>query len=54
MENKIKKDFDAVQMMREIRENLSKEYRNSPNKEKNDLDYIKEKYNLKNKMKIAS
>ena len=54
MENKIKKEFDAVKMMREIRENLSKEYANSPIKEKDDLKIIREKYNIKRRIEIAS
>lgn len=38
------KDFDAVQMMREIRENIQKKYENAPEKREADLDAIKQKY----------
>ena len=35
------KKLDAVKMMREIRDKLSKEYIKNPEKEKSDLEYIR-------------
>ncbi len=44
--NKNKK-FDAVQMMREIREQLSEKYWNHPDILKKEMQAIREKYSLK-------
>lgn len=44
--NKNKK-FDAVQMMREIREQLSEKYWKHPDILKKEMQAIREKYNLK-------
>lgn len=44
--NKDKK-FDAVLMMREIRENLSEKYWKHPDVLKKEMEAIREKYNLK-------
>jgi hypothetical protein len=44
--NKNKK-FDAVQMMREIREKLSEKYWKHPDILKKEMQAIREKYNLK-------
>ncbi|MCF8012277.1 MAG: hypothetical protein K9L56_13455 [Clostridiales bacterium] len=47
MKNKEKK-FDAVKMMREIREKLHHEYEKNPEKRYKDLERIRKKYmNLK-------
>ena len=47
MKNKKEKTFDAVKMMREIRESLSKEYFQNFEKEKKDLKKIQLKYRTK-------
>ena len=44
MKSKKEKSFDAVRIMREIREVLSKEYFENPEKEKKDLKKIQSKY----------
>ena len=44
--NKNKK-FDAVQMMRDIREKLSLKYWKNPERLKKDMEHIRKKYNLK-------
>ncbi len=41
------KKFDAVLMMREIRENLSEKYWKHPDILKKEMQAIREKYNLK-------
>ena len=41
------KTFDAVKMMREIREKLSEKYWNHPDILKKEMQEIREKYNLK-------
>ena len=41
------KEFDAVQMMREIREQLSEKYWKHPDILKMEMQAIREKYNLK-------
>jgi hypothetical protein len=41
------KKFDAVQMMREIRDRLSKRYGEDPEAEQRDLQTIKRKYGMK-------
>jgi len=41
------KKFDAVKMMREIREKLSEKYWNHPDILKQEMEAIREKYNLK-------
>ena len=41
------KKFDAVKMMREIREKLSEKYWKHPDILKKEMQEIKEKYNLK-------
>jgi len=46
MKNEKKKDFDAVKMMREIRDKLVEEYSSNPQKEENDLNQIRKKYNI--------
>ena len=40
------KEFDAVQMMREIREQLSEKYWKHPDILKKEMQAIREKYNL--------
>lgn len=42
------KKFDAVRMMREIRDNLSIRYSEDPEAEKRDLEAIGRKYEIKN------
>ncbi len=44
---KKKKKFDAVQMMRDIREQLSEKYWKHPDILKKEMQAIREKYNLK-------
>ncbi len=51
MKNKREKSFDAVKLMREIRDRLSKEYLENSEKEKNDLKIIQSKYQLVSKDK---
>ena len=41
------KKFDAVKMMREIRDNLSKKYQEKPELEEKDLELIRKKYSIK-------
>ena len=41
------KDFDAVKMMREIREELSEKYWKHPEILKKEMEAIREKYQLK-------
>jgi len=43
------KKFDAVKMMREIREQLSRRYTKDPEAEKRDLELIRKKYAIKEK-----
>jgi len=45
--NKSEKKFDAVKMMREIREKLSEKYWKHPEILKKDMELIQKKYNLK-------
>ena len=46
MKNKKDKPFDAVQMMREIRNRLVEEYLADDKKEEQDLHYIRKKYGI--------
>ncbi|MDH5185999.1 MAG: hypothetical protein OEZ20_04855 [candidate division WOR-3 bacterium] len=41
------KKFDAVKMMREIRNRLSRSYSKDTEAEKKDLEYIRKKYDFK-------
>lgn len=41
------KKFDAVKMMREIRDKLSKRYSEDPEAEKRDLEGIRKKYGIR-------
>ena len=41
------KKFDAVKMMREIRDRLNKRYSEDPEAEKRDLQEIRKKYDIK-------
>ncbi|MBA7554428.1 hypothetical protein ES705_47048 [subsurface metagenome] len=41
------KEFDAVKMMREIRDKLSKRYGEDPEAEKRDLQDVRKKYGIK-------
>ena len=43
------KKFDAVKMMRDIRNKLHQEYEKNPKKRNEDLERIRKKYNIKNK-----
>ncbi len=43
---KTNKTFDAVQMMRDIREKLSLRYWKNPERLKKDMEEIRKKYNL--------
>lgn len=46
------KKFDAVKMMRKIRDNLSKKYASNPKLEEKELSEIRKKYNFKKSIKI--
>jgi len=50
--NSNNKSFDAVTMMRQIRDKLSKEYLENPDKEEKDLEQIRKKYGIKLKQKV--
>lgn len=53
MMNRKKNDnIDAVEMMRNIRDRLSKDYNKNPEKEEKDLIEIRRKYGLKSKVNI--
>jgi len=41
------KEFDAVKMMRDIRDRLSERWSNNPELEMKDLEEIRKKYNIK-------
>jgi len=47
MKNKKGKKFDAVRMMREIRDKLAGDYLSDPKKEEQDLIAIRKKYGIK-------
>jgi phosphoribosylformylglycinamidine (FGAM) synthase PurS component len=51
MKAKIKK-FDAVKMMREIRDKLSEKYLANPEIEEMDLSAIRKKYGIKTREKV--
>ena len=44
------KKFDAVKMMRKIRDNLSQKYTKNPKLEEKELSDIRKKYNIKDKV----
>ena len=44
------KKFDAVKMMRKIREKMSQLYKEDPDAEKRDLEFIRSKYKVKAKI----
>ena len=46
------KKFDSVNMMREIRDNLSQKYITKPELENKELEEIHKKYNIKNRKNI--
>ncbi len=50
-EKKRKKEFDAVQIMREIRNQLSEKYTRDPEIEERELEEIRKKYSIKPKVK---
>lgn len=51
MKNKREKSYDAVKIMREIRDRLSKEYFENLEKEKKDLKKTHSKFRIKSKGK---
>ena len=53
--NNIKKEkkYDSVKMMREIRDRLSKEYSQNPEKELYDLKKIRSKYKIHSNIKAS-
>jgi hypothetical protein len=53
MKNKKDKKFDAVQMMREIRNKLVNEYSANLKKEEQDLYRIRKKYGINRKQKLS-
>jgi hypothetical protein len=48
----MKKDFDAVKLMRTIREKLHKEYKSNPKLRQKRLEQIHKKYGLNPKNKV--
>jgi len=52
--NKAEKKFDAVQMMREIREKLSDRYWKHPELLKKEMDAIRKKYGIQPDKAIAT
>jgi len=44
-----KKEFDAVEMMRKIRDELSETYSKDPAREEDELKEIRKKYGIKDK-----
>jgi len=50
--NSKNKTLDAVTMMREIRDKLSTEYLENPDKEEKDLAQIRKKYGITLKQKV--
>ena len=54
MTKQTKDRFDAVTMMRNIRDRLSKEYNEDPDKEEKDLIEIRRKYGIKKKSNIET
>ena len=50
--NSKNKSFDAVAMMREIRDKLSRQYLENPDKEEKDLEQIRKKYGIRLKQKV--
>ncbi|MBC8175354.1 MAG: hypothetical protein H8E82_06855 [Candidatus Marinimicrobia bacterium] len=51
---KKKKEFNTVKMMRNIRDKLSEIYRNNPEIEEKELRKIRQKYDIKPKLKISA
>ena len=51
MKNKLEKTFDAVKIMRDIRERLSEDYFKNLKKEKEDLKKIHSKFRIKKESK---
>jgi len=47
MNKSSKKEFDAVQMMRKIRDELAKKYNSDPEAETRELEKIRRKYQIK-------
>jgi len=47
----MEKKFDAVKMMRQIRDKLSEIYLQNPEKEMEDLEKIRKKYKIKERVK---
>jgi len=48
-----KKEFDAVKIMRDIRDQLSAKYQKDPEIEERELEEIRKKYGIKSKVKIS-
>ena len=42
----VKKEYDAVEMMRKIRDELGEKYRDNPTIEDNELEEIRRKYKI--------
>jgi hypothetical protein len=49
----MKKKFDAVKMMRDIREKLVNKYLKNPELESKELDEIRKKYSIKEKKRLV-
>jgi len=47
------KKFDAVKMMREIRDRLSKRYREHPELEERELEAVRRRYGIRRKERVA-
>jgi len=54
MKNKKEKNFDAIKMMREIRDKLSEKYSENPGLEERDLQEIRKKYGIDTGVKKVS
>jgi len=50
----MKKEIDAVEMMRAIRDRLVKRYSKNPDLEREDLDKIRKKYKMRNETGIRT
>lgn len=48
----MKKNFEAVKMMRDIRDKLSDRYIKNPELQEKDLDEIRRKYGIKEKREV--
>lgn len=52
-ENENKKEFDAVRIMRDIRDRLSERYTKNPELEERELEETRQKYGIKPKVRTS-